>query len=160
MFKNGVEYPRDDVGEFIEVQGPAIDIVDGEPAKITIQSPDGEITGWAHGHLAEAARQLRTVGQYIVRVYHCGGGFYPDNRVVGWRKTPDEHFVYHPQLVHEILQYFTYEHLPSPLCETSKYFADLAQIVAVGPNNPETLMALRKLLEAKDCAVRAQLGNR
>lgn len=56
-----------------------------------------------------------------------------------------------------VLQFFAYEHLPAPLQAISKPFADLADTVADGPQNPETTVALRKLLEAKDCAVRAAM---
>ena len=57
-----------------------------------------------------------------------------------------------------MLQFFVYEHLPAHLQAVSKPFGDLArQIVADLPSNPERTVALRKLLEAKDCAVRALL---
>jgi ferritin-like protein len=57
-----------------------------------------------------------------------------------------------------MLQFFAYEHLPPQLQEHSKPFAELAHlIVATLPSNPERTVALRKLLEAKDCAVRARL---
>ena len=57
-----------------------------------------------------------------------------------------------------MLQFFVYEHLPAHLQVVSKPFGDLArQIVADLPSNPERTVALRKLLEAKDCAVRALL---
>lgn len=57
-----------------------------------------------------------------------------------------------------ILQFFTYEHLPPHLQETSKQFGLLAGwIVDHLPRNPERTVALRKLLEAKDAAVRARL---
>ena len=57
-----------------------------------------------------------------------------------------------------MLQFFGYEHLPPRLREVSKPFGDLAQwIIAELPANPERTVALRKLLEAKDCAVRARL---
>lgn len=57
-----------------------------------------------------------------------------------------------------LLQFFKYEHLPPHLQEVSKPFADLANsIVVTLPSNPERSTALRKLLEAKDCAVRAVL---
>jgi hypothetical protein len=59
---------------------------------------------------------------------------------------------------HYLLQFFAYEHLPPHLQEISKPFAEMAQrIVETLPDNPESTTALRKLLEAKDCAVRAQL---
>lgn len=57
-----------------------------------------------------------------------------------------------------MLQFFAYAHLPAHLQEYSKPFAELAQeIVDTLPRNPERTAALRKLLEAKDCAVRAKL---
>lgn len=57
-----------------------------------------------------------------------------------------------------LIQFFAYEHLPPYLQQHSKPFADLAQvIVETLPANPERTVALRKLLEAKDCAVRARL---
>lgn len=57
-----------------------------------------------------------------------------------------------------LLQFFKYDHLPANLQAISKPFGDLAQqIVDTLPQNQERTVALRKLLEAKDCAVRAQL---
>jgi hypothetical protein len=57
-----------------------------------------------------------------------------------------------------ILQFFTYAHLPPAMQKVSKPFSDLAhQIVADLPRNPERTVALRKLLEAKDAAVRASI---
>lgn len=59
-----------------------------------------------------------------------------------------------------ILQFFTYAHLPTHLQEVSKPFADLAQkIVETTPRNPERTVALRKLLESKDAAVRALIAK-
>jgi hypothetical protein len=57
-----------------------------------------------------------------------------------------------------ILQYFAYKHLPKNLQAISQPFAELAgKIVQTVPSGPERTAALRKLLEAKDCAVRAAL---
>ncbi len=57
-----------------------------------------------------------------------------------------------------MLQFFTFERLKPELREISAPFAGLAkQIVDTLPRNPERTIALRKLLEAKDCAVRAKL---
>lgn len=61
-----------------------------------------------------------------------------------------------------LLKYFEYEHLPDHLKEVSKPFGDLAQSIndTLEPG-PERSVALRKLLEGKDAAVRAKLhpGN-
>lgn len=57
-----------------------------------------------------------------------------------------------------LLQFFEYAHLPTPLQEISRPFGELAKHLAdTLPENPEKTVALRKLLEAKDCAVRARL---
>ena len=57
-----------------------------------------------------------------------------------------------------MMQFFAYAHLPAHLQEISKPFSDLAQhIVDTLPSNPERTAGLRKLLEAKDCIVRAKL---
>lgn len=57
-----------------------------------------------------------------------------------------------------LLQFFAFDHLRDDLRAVSQPFGELAQqIVATLPRNPERTVALRKLLEAKDCAVRARL---
>lgn len=57
-----------------------------------------------------------------------------------------------------IMQFFAYAHLPEHLQAISKPFGDLAQqIVETLPRNAERTVALRKLLESKDAAVRAKL---
>lgn len=57
-----------------------------------------------------------------------------------------------------IMQFFAYEHLPAHLQEASKPFGELAKaIIETLPRNPERTVALRKLLESKDAAVRAKL---
>ena len=58
-----------------------------------------------------------------------------------------------------IEQFFAYEHLPQHLQEVSKPFGELAAFVLTLPRNPERTVALRKLLEAKDAAVRAKLAH-
>jgi hypothetical protein len=58
-----------------------------------------------------------------------------------------------------ILQYFTYKHLPETLQEISKPFCELAQQMAEMPPSAEISAGLRKLLEAKDCFVRAALSK-
>ena len=56
------------------------------------------------------------------------------------------------------LKYFEYGHLPEFLQVFSKPFHDLAwSLVSDGVYSGETDYALRKLLESKDCAVRAQV---
>jgi hypothetical protein len=57
-----------------------------------------------------------------------------------------------------ILQFFAYQHLPTGLQAISQPFYEMAHNTIMSlPRNPERTVALRKLLEAKDCAVRAAL---
>jgi len=58
-----------------------------------------------------------------------------------------------------LLQFFEYAHLPPHLQVVSKPFGELAmELARTLPSNPESTTALRKLLEAKDCAVRSLLS--
>ncbi len=59
-----------------------------------------------------------------------------------------------------MLQFFAWQHLPAKLQDVSRPFGELAHhIVAVLPRNPERTVARRKLLEAKDAAVRAVIAD-
>ena len=59
-----------------------------------------------------------------------------------------------------IMQFFAYAHLPEKLQAVSQPFGVLAEgIVATLPRNAERTVALRKLLESKDAAVRASLAK-
>lgn len=59
-----------------------------------------------------------------------------------------------------ILKYFKYDHLPEHLQEVSRPFGELAQhLVNTIQSGPELTVALRKLLESKDAAVRANLED-
>ncbi|WP_155054596.1 hypothetical protein [Streptomyces blattellae] len=65
----------------------------------------------------------------------------------------------HPGTTH-LLRYFDYAHLPEHLQAVSKPCGDLVQqLVAALPDGPELSAGLRKLLEAKDCFVRAALDT-
>ena len=56
------------------------------------------------------------------------------------------------------MQFFQYGHLPPHLQAVSRPFPELAvDLINTLPANPESTVAMRKLLEAKDCAVRATI---
>lgn len=61
-----------------------------------------------------------------------------------------------------LVRYFKYSHLPENLQAVSKHFYNLASMIddmaAVDPR--EKQVALRKLLEAKDAAVRSVVPDR
>ncbi len=57
-----------------------------------------------------------------------------------------------------MMRWFKYDHLPPALQAVSKPFCELAEhVVATIPAGAERTVALRKLLESKDAAVRASL---
>lgn len=57
-----------------------------------------------------------------------------------------------------IIRYFEYSHLPASLQAVSKPIGELAkQMDEQLPDGAEKSAGLRKLLEAKDCLVRASL---
>jgi hypothetical protein len=59
------------------------------------------------------------------------------------------------------IQYFEYEHLPPNLQEISKALHGLAHLMeSTLPDGPEKSAGMRKLLEAKDCFVRAALEKK
>jgi hypothetical protein len=59
-----------------------------------------------------------------------------------------------------IMQFFAAGHLPERLRTVSLPFCELAeQMFNTLPRNPERTVALRKLLEAKDAAVRAVVAS-
>lgn len=67
-----------------------------------------------------------------------------------------ENFTEAELLVDPILKFFHYAHLPASLQPASRPFSELAQhIISTLPHNAERTASLRKLLEAKDAAVRA-----
>lgn len=65
----------------------------------------------------------------------------------------------HPSTA-DILRFFDYEHLPAHLQDVSRPFGDLARDLAGKLEGAELTAGLRKLLEAKDCCVRAALPKR
>ena len=64
-------------------------------------------------------------------------------------------------VANSIMQFFTYAHLPGPLQWVSRQCAELAQNMDDQlAEGAEKQAGLRKLLEAKDCFVRAILESR
>lgn len=60
--------------------------------------------------------------------------------------------------INSMLKYFEFRHLPAHLQTVSKQFHELAVWMDVNlPKNRETDVAMRKLLECKDAAVRSNL---
>ncbi|MGW8178290.1 MAG: hypothetical protein ACWGQW_05925 [bacterium] len=75
-------------------------------------------------------------------------------------ELPEEKFMpakEHPSISH-VLKFFKFGHLPEDLQKISKQCSDLAHNMVMDcKQSPELTVGLRKLLEAKDCFVRARL---
>lgn len=75
-----------------------------------------------------------------------------------WEPEPDIKSNEEPSQQREILRYFEYDHLPDNLQSVSEPFWHMAHwIEKTLPSCAEKSVALRKLLESKDAAVRAAL---
>jgi len=59
----------------------------------------------------------------------------------------------------QIMRHFAWSHLPLELQEISRPCGELALQMLKCPDGPELTAGLRKLLEAKDCFVRAALDR-
>lgn len=99
-------------------------------------------------------------GSWSLFSLHCGPCC--DNAAMGAQIEPlavtGSDATLHPS-VDAIMRFFDFSHLPANLLKVSAPFAELAWVVANEPQkSAETTIALRKLLEAKDCAVRAALS--
>ena len=59
----------------------------------------------------------------------------------------------------EIMQWFSYEHLPAgtPRHVSAMCAAMAGELLRELPDNPELTVGLRKIMEAKDCFVRAAI---
>lgn len=65
----------------------------------------------------------------------------------------------HPAVV-DVLRFFEYGHLPPVLQEFSRPISEMAHQMAATLEGPQLTLGLHKLLEAKDCFVRAALPPR
>lgn len=61
-------------------------------------------------------------------------------------------------MANRLMRWFEYSHLPEKMQQISKPICELAlNLDAILEEGPEKTAGLRKLLEAKDCLVRAQI---
>lgn len=129
------------VGDTVVLVGTVRELAQsGQGARATVDIP-------ADGGIAPLTVDAKTVGKV------------EKDTVVG--EPPRDLKVLEEKIsAYPILRYFTYEHLPSHLQEISRPFSQLAWklVLGVSWNKVETEAALRKMLEAKDAAVRAGLA--
>lgn len=91
LFKEGFVYPSDTYGgKYVELEGTITAV--GEALStdadypVTVATDQGEFRGFT-SYTGGFPPQVGFHAQ--IRVYDAGGGWYPDNRVTGWRnKAP------------------------------------------------------------------------
>lgn len=86
LFQNGLVYPSDNIGPYVDLPGTVV-TVDDDPlddhVEVKVDTGDrGIFSGWILARIKPDVGCLATV-----RVYRAGGGFYPDNRIVGWSRN-------------------------------------------------------------------------
>jgi hypothetical protein len=92
LFEPNVVYPSDRTGGgYVEFEGPVVEV--GDPLDtssgmlempVVVRTEKGDFRGWTncpshHG-------PLRVGDRATIRVYDSGGGWYPDDRIVGWTR--------------------------------------------------------------------------
>jgi hypothetical protein len=91
LFDLEIVYPSDDVGPYIELNGIIAEI--GEPLFDCVAIDVRTEYGILSGYTTHLPKSLPKVGwKAIIRLYNSGGGWYPDDKIVGW--TSPEGFSY------------------------------------------------------------------
>ena len=125
------------------------------------QHPDDCVTG------EKLPDEIKTLRQFARKAKHritpSGTRWTETMKETGVDKAADarrEMNSPHSGTKHRMLKYFRWEHLPEQLQNISRPFGELAvQMLQETPAGPEQTAGLRKLLEAKDCIVRAALED-
>lgn len=85
LFDRTLVYPSDHIGPYVELDGTVTNVrslIGEDEALIDVQTIKGLFTGVSRPPFPEVGYEAR------IRIYDAGGGFYPDNRVTGWSRTP------------------------------------------------------------------------
>lgn len=102
---------------------------------------------------------VASVGDWIIK--GVNGEFYPCKPDIFEKTYEPVPSGKHQQSKSDILKYFTYDHLPDALKEVSKPLSEIANMLdELLPNCAEKSAGMRKLLEAKDCFVRARMESK
>ena len=113
-----------------------------------------QITATADADLGDRRARAGHVARCHRRGWRGGRGCHQRGPAAAASRTASRAAV----MTDPMLQFFAFEHLRDDLKPVSAKFAEIAQFVCDQlPRNPERTVALRKLLEAKECAVRARL---
>ena len=90
LFDPNLVYPADEGGRFVDLIGTVIEVdnthhdsFEWEEIKVVVQTEQGTYEGYT-------PRPPKVGYQATIRVYDAGGGWYPDNRIVGWSEEKNQ----------------------------------------------------------------------
>lgn len=92
LFEPGFVYPSDyEGGRYVELEGLVVEVgksidasSDFHETPVTVRTEKGDFQGW---WCRPARLEAPVVGdRATVRVYDCGGGWYPDDKITGWTR--------------------------------------------------------------------------
>lgn len=88
LFEDGIAYPTDEVGEYIELEGKVVALEVEFGIVDVLVKMDGSTTRILTGIWPiSSGRHAPDYGCIAtIRVYRSGGGRYPDNKITSWRK--------------------------------------------------------------------------
>ncbi len=145
------------VGKESEVQADAQKLKDHWESKLT--EARTKTTEWPHDRSTETRPEPRpTDAEYAEYADRSTDGIAEAVETASQETVPADSEPQDRAIVDEepILKFFAYVHLPERLAKISRPFYELAEhIYYTQPAGAERTVALRKLLEAKDAAVRA-----
>ncbi len=86
LFKPGFVYPRDHVGEYVELEGKIVAVDEWLPneLKIIIAVKGNTYVAYTR-KFGNALPEIGDIGK--IKHYDWGGGFYPDDVIIGWSKA-------------------------------------------------------------------------
>lgn len=95
--------------------------------------------------------ESETVSENVENVEYQSAQYVPNHELQPLTLTVDKK-------INHMMRYFDFKHLPTHLQPISEKFFDMATWLDLClVDGPEKTVAIRKLLEAKDCAVRANI---
>lgn len=91
LFSKDFVCPCDDTGPYTDLEGKVVWVAEppskvlDEDFQVEVQTLEGTFSVWTLGSVA--IRFPPKVGDNArIRVYRSGGGWYPDNRLMGWSR--------------------------------------------------------------------------
>lgn len=83
LFQSDLVYPSDENGIYIELERKVTSIDEG---RINLQIENETYYGYSDVYENKPEYMPKLGYMARIRIYCCGGGHYPDNKIMGWHK--------------------------------------------------------------------------